>query len=207
MTGVSIKGVDELQSALTQLAALGGGNQDVLMAMGLKMQQQISETFQSGADPVSGATWPSLSSISQQTRRGGRPLRKTNQLLRSLVSSMPDVTNDGVRVTTNLSYAATHQYGATIRPNNAKYLAIPLTRKAEKMGSPRRLSNAVFKPTKGGGFMVFEGRGREPQFLLTKGPIEIPQRRFLGFNEQYIRQLLDIVLAKIDAIWRGDGSR
>jgi hypothetical protein len=40
-------------------------------------------------------------------------------------------------VGTRLPYAAIHQYGGTIRARNVKNLAIPMTKKARAMGSPR----------------------------------------------------------------------
>lgn len=52
----------------------------------------------------------------------GQPLRDTGRLNRSIVAN-PDKT--GVTIGTNVKYARTHQFGATIRPRAKKVLAFP----------------------------------------------------------------------------------
>jgi phage gpG-like protein len=65
--------------------------------------------FKSGVSPY-GASWAPL------RLRQGQPLRDTGRLLSSI---KPAADPAGVTVGTNVSYAAVHQFGATIRPKKA----------------------------------------------------------------------------------------
>lgn len=57
--------------------------------------------------------------------------------LRESVTAEPEG-SDAVTVgPRNVVYAAIHEFGGVIRPRNSKYLAIPLTPKAKKAGSPK----------------------------------------------------------------------
>jgi len=69
-----------------------------------------------------------------------------------------------------LQIAITHEYGRLIRPKNARALAVPVTAKARRYGSPRnypwRDGNRVFIPHKAGarsigGFYEQVGRGKK----------------------------------------------
>jgi len=53
------------------------------------------------------------------THRKGKPLLNTNRLRNSI---MMDASDDEATVGTNVKYAATHNFGATIKPKNGKYL-------------------------------------------------------------------------------------
>jgi len=91
-------------------------------------------------------------------------------------------------VGTNLEYAPAHEFGATIKPFKAKYLAIPVSKqirkKVEKSGSVRAYLNAM----KMNGYSVFikngvifiqKGKGKpKPQFKLRKQVTIKPKRFF-----------------------------
>ncbi|MEO2069419.1 MAG: HK97 gp10 family phage protein [Desulfurobacteriaceae bacterium] len=90
-------------------------------------------------------------------------------------------------VGTNLEYAPAHEFGATIKPFKAKYLAIPVSKqirkKVEKFGSVRAYLSAM----KMSGYSVFIRDGvifiqkgnvkPKPQFKLRK-QVKIKPKRF-----------------------------
>lgn len=68
--------------------------------------------FDEGKDPY-GRQWAPL------TSRDGRPLNDRGLLKGSFGFA---AVGDNVRIGTNIAFAGTHQYGATIKPKNAKAL-------------------------------------------------------------------------------------
>jgi hypothetical protein len=97
-----------------------------------------------------------------------------------------------------LSYAAAHEFGATIRPKSAKYLAIPLgaakTRAGVARGGPRDYPNTYRAKTKAGKLLVFQRQPKGtgiPLFLLTKGPINIPARPALEPTSKAMAPVLE----------------
>src|SRR6185312_8848018 len=99
---------------------------------------------------------------------------------------------------TNLDYAATHQYGATIHPTNAKALAIPLTKEAARAGSPRDWSDAslfLYRPKKGDKAFLAESKQKGGKrrgftqlvlhYVLVQS-VKIPARPFLGWRAKLI---------------------
>lgn len=90
-----------------------------------------------------------------------------------------------------LAIAHAHEYGATIRPKEKKYLAIPLTREAEAAGTPTAFNDLRFVNAKGGNLLMVrdkkKGKGEtksEAMFLLVKS-VTIPERSFIraSFDE------------------------
>lgn len=81
--------------------------------MAKEVNRQIGIGFDRGQDP-NGNAW-------QPLRFGSRsPLVKSGKLKRKAQNALPTI--DGVMVQVDLVYAATHQYGATIRARKAKFL-------------------------------------------------------------------------------------
>jgi len=78
----------------------------------------LEQSFIAGIDPY-GRPWKAL------TSRTGHPLRDTGILASSWTRAgggkFP-ITNEGFIVETNLIYATTHQYGATITAKNSPFL-------------------------------------------------------------------------------------
>lgn len=72
-----------------------------------------------------GEPFKPLSPITMMSRRGRKavPLNDTGRLSQS-IQVIPFT--EGIIMRTNVIYAKTHQYGATIRPRNAKWLWIPI---------------------------------------------------------------------------------
>lgn len=86
--------------------------QPVYATIGRVLVNRIRLCFKLGVDPW-GSPWLALKF------RKGQPLRDTGRLQRSITSSADST---GVTVGTNLVYAPTHQFGATIVPKNKPWL-------------------------------------------------------------------------------------
>lgn len=99
--------------ALLQKAA--ANPQPVYATIGRVLVNRIRLCFKMGVDPW-GNPWAALK------MRKGQPLRDTGRLQRS-ITSRADA--EGVTVGTNVFYAPTHQFGATITPKKAKRLVFP----------------------------------------------------------------------------------
>ena len=90
-----------------------------------------------------------------------------------------------------LAIAHAHEYGATIRPKEKKYLAIPLTKEAETAGTPTVFNDLRFVNAKGGNLLMVRDKKKrngetksEAMFLLVKS-ITLPERSFIraSFDE------------------------
>jgi phage gpG-like protein len=78
---------------------------------------QVVESFERGVDPYDRPWLPNRF-------RGGETLRDTGRLLSSIAPSQ--VTADGFRLSTNVKYAAIHQYGGVIKAKTSKGLVFRL---------------------------------------------------------------------------------
>lgn len=73
-----------------------------------------------------------------------------------------------------LKYAPVHEYGATIRAKNGKYLAIPLdaakTAAGVVRGLPRSFPDTFVRTSKAGHLLIFQKQGKEavPLFALVR---------------------------------------
>jgi phage gpG-like protein len=116
MAGLTFKVNDKGAAAkLNALAKLTGNLQPAFAVIGARIATRIRLCFKLGIDPWSNP-WKALKF------RKGQPLRDTGRLQRSITSN-PDAT--GVTIGTNVRYARTHQFGATIVPVKAKRLVFP----------------------------------------------------------------------------------
>ena len=86
-----------------------------------------------------------------------------------------------------VSYGATQEFGATIRPKNGKYLAIPLPAALDARGvplklGPRQWDNTFVATSKNGNLIIFQRRGATiiPLYVL-KTEVTIPPR--LGLRD------------------------
>jgi phage virion morphogenesis protein len=103
------------RAKLKALIAASGDLKPVFATVGRVIVNRIRLCFKLGIDPW-GTPWAALKF------RKGQPLRDTGRLQRSIVAN-PD--KDGVTIGTNVKYARTHQFGATITPKSAKRLVFP----------------------------------------------------------------------------------
>lgn len=108
---------DKVEAKLAKMQLGGAEKQRALGALGVVLANRIRLCFRLGQSPW-GVPWKPLNA----TYRTGQPLRDTGRLQRSITS---EVQGDAVLVGTNVRYGAVHQFGATILPKNAKFLAAP----------------------------------------------------------------------------------
>lgn len=152
-------GDKDMQRALRGMARAGVDMGPPLTAFGNHMQSIVPRSIEEQKDPETGAPWPRPSDLTLSLRPGGGGGGKRNfdngRLARSFMGTTR-VTRTGVSIHSNLPYALTQQEGGTIRPRNAKYLAVPLDRQAKRAGSARRWWEKA------------EAQGREP-FVLRRG--------------------------------------
>jgi len=103
-----------------------------------------------------------------------------------------------------MAIAHAHEYGATIKPKEKKYLAIPLTKEAEAAGSPTVFSDLRFVNAKGGNLLMVrdkkKGRGKgktesEAMFLLVKS-VTLPERSFIRASFDANQKKLGDIVAK-----------
>lgn len=99
------------------------------IAMDMKKETSLNFKNQRGPD---GQTW-------KKSRRGGQTLAKTGILKASITT----YTHGNIAaIGTNVPYARIHQYGGVIKPKRGKYLAIPISKKAEG-NSPRDFDDTI----------------------------------------------------------------
>ncbi len=91
----------------------------VFAAVGRTIKTRIDLCFKLGIDPW-GSPWAAL-----KIRKGGQPLKDRNRTGLSRIIVNPDSTGVTIGTAAQRKIAATHQFGATIKPNNAKLLAFP----------------------------------------------------------------------------------
>src|SRR5260370_7017072 len=109
--------------------------------VGVLLGADMKKNFQGQHSP-DGTPWQPLKMNRARNPKGtGQILRDRGLLMASAMGRGPNAvsreTPHSLEWGTNVSYAATHQDGATIRPVKGKALAIPLTREAYRVGSPR----------------------------------------------------------------------
>jgi len=91
-------------------------DQDILYdSIGMALVSQVQQRFREGKGP-DGVAW-------EEARRGGQTLVDSGRLRDSVTHS---VDGSVIKVGTNVIYAKTHQFGATIKPKNARVLAFTL---------------------------------------------------------------------------------
>ena len=102
--------------------------------IGAMLVTSTQDRFERGTDPE-GNPWP----VSLRVRfEGGSILRDSHFLFQSITHEASD---EGVEVGTNVPYAATHQFGAVIRPVVARALAFEVGGEvvfAQQVTIPRR---------------------------------------------------------------------
>lgn len=188
---------------------LGGVTFDFTPALNLcrkAIESSVLENFR-GSHAPNGTPWLPLKRPRPNSKGSDKPLRNKGILMGSVTSrSAPGhyekVTPGTLEYGSNLNYAATHQYGATIFPQASKYLAIPLTKEAANTSGPRAWAGAElkFRPfgRDRGGFMYEKKpakRGKASAAInhyLLVSSVTIPARPFLGFGEDLINEIGEI---------------
>lgn len=191
---VDLRGMEGAIKGLQGIAARLGHDGKILMrGVGNIALRASARAFRAQADPESGRAWKPTGGLALQTRpgggSGGKTLSDTAGLAQSIQTSL-NVSLDQAVIGTNKRYGKIHQTGGTIRPVNAKALAIPVTREARRAGSPRRFPRKLFilKGHAPGSAMLAEAMGGgktgkvRVQYLL-RSSVKIEARPFIGVNE------------------------
>ena len=115
-------------------------------------------------------------------------------------------------VGTNLKYAAIHEYGGTIRPKRAKWLAIPLkgalTARGVARGGPRDFKNTFFAMSKNGNLIMFsKSMGSIIPLFALKKEVKIPKVSYMksGLKEKtndIIKFFSEDIQKEVSRIWR-----
>lgn len=162
------------------------------------LQAKTKRRFASGTDP-DGNPWKP---VVKRARGSGtaQPLRDAGILMASATANGPNSierrNSTTLEIGTALPYAAIHQFGGEIKPVKAKYLWIPKSPEAARVKSPRnfpdfakRITVVIFKSGRTGMAIerVKKKRGQAEiiiHWYLTKGPVKITARTFLGFGQE-----------------------
>ncbi len=149
----------ETGTVVPRLAEIARGLTDATRMwdeIGGKLELSTHNRFDTGTDPE-GALWPkSLRVINQ----GGKTLVDSARLYQSVThNAWPS----GVAVGTNVEFAATHQFGATIKAKTAKGL-----------------------------FIKFKHRGSNKSEIRRPQQVTIPRRAFLGLSDADETEIMTI---------------
>lgn len=116
---IEITGDDETLGALARAADRLAHPKPLFDAIGALLVASTQMRFERGVDPEGKAWPPSLRVLLE----GGRTVVDTGALVASITHQASDA---GVVVGTNSIKAASHQFGATIRPKTARALALSI---------------------------------------------------------------------------------
>lgn len=151
-----------------------------------------------------GTPWPSGTTPNTMARRSGNTMRAVADSVRVQGSKLSDVQG----MIGGPVYLRIHEYGGTIRPKRAKYLAIPLPEALDSRGVPKRRGPRDWKNTfvaksKKGNLLIFQKRGKDivPLYAL-KSEVRIPAR--LGMKKTleaglpyFVDRAMDKMLAQL----------
>lgn len=111
--------IDRVKDALTAAyVTLNGDLSELNQAIAIWVADSTKDRFRTKTAP-DGSAWKTLSPLTQQLKGNDNILIGKNNLLDSITSYSTD---SSAVVGTAADYAATHQFGATIRPKNGQYL-------------------------------------------------------------------------------------
>ena len=116
-----LRGVHKGFKRLQQLAK---DPRPVLGDFGEALLRSTRQRFDDHKSPK-GTPWTPLSTLTRQRKRNPRMLVENPQAGLKATLAWQVIGSDTVAVGSNKKYAATHQFGAIIRPKKAKALAIP----------------------------------------------------------------------------------
>lgn len=164
------------------------------------------QNFETASGP-DGTAWPALEHVSTLSRRQGssKPLMDRGLLAASATGRGPNafeqITPKSLEVGSNLIQASLMQEGGEIKPKKAKALAIPVTPKARRVGSPRQWKDpTLFRPHGTNVLATAKQKGGkkkgyteiEVQYILLAA-VRIPPRPFLGFGPRLSQKMDDIL--------------
>lgn len=134
----------------------------------------LARTVQVGAMPIVNGAKQNIKD---------EELIRTRQLSRSIHAeiSMRGPAVAEAEIGTDLEYGPIHEFGGTIRPKSAKYLAIPV---GTYKGSPLKHPRLKIRITNAGNLVMVDSMGRVQYVLKTS--VEIPARPYMrpAFDEK-----------------------
>lgn len=120
---------DKARAGLAALATIGREPQAVLAALGPRRVSSTRERFREGVDPK-GIRWDSyapLNPLYAEDKRGPSILIGAGGMASGLMLSITSqVEGNVLMIGSSRRYAAVHQFGAVIRPKNAKALVFTM---------------------------------------------------------------------------------
>lgn len=202
--------------AVTPEVVRGWVSEAVVLAIPLAMRG-TRRMFANAVGP-DGRPWPKLA----HARPGGTvapdvPLSDTGSLQKSITGQAIE---SSLVLSTDHRAARLQNFGGTIVPVNAEFLCIPATAKAKEAKSPRNYPDELYprinrSRTKG----VLMAEGDDPDgrtgrgdgwhvaYYMTIGPVVIPKREFLGFDDATVGEILDLTLDHVLDKWFYSESR
>lgn len=195
--------LDQLADKLQRMAA--ESTREIPAATGRKLcvaaVAGMRKTFATSTAP-DGTPWAPLKF--PRPNGGSKPLMDTG-----LLAASGSATFDGDTLTlrANGPGAAVHNFGATIRPVNAKFLAIPVTREARKVTGPRAFPRDLFfiprKSGPGGSLAERVAKGKKKGQVLVhyllRDHVDVPARQFMGFSEDTLLAMGEIIEHDVSA--------
>jgi phage virion morphogenesis protein len=121
---------------------------------------------------------------------GSKPLNDTGQLGASITWR---IEGSKVIAGTNRRGAALHQFGGTVSAKRTKYLAIPLTRRAARVRSPRSMPGLHPQFKRGANRGVLADKNGVAQFALVPS-VQVAARPFLGFGPKLLKRIDAVIL-------------
>lgn len=202
--GVTVRvtvGDEQVGQALLDVRLRAGDLTDPMKRIAAYGVSSTLGRFRDQAGP-DGTPWPA-------SRRGGKTLRDSGRLAASIAGR-----SDARSAVwgTNLAYAAVHQFGGTIRPRDARALAIPIHPSAQGR-SPREWPDGeltlIARPGRPPLLVrVIGGEGSRARrrwvlmYVLVRS-VTLPARPFLGLSDGDVAVIVD---ALGDHVLPADGS-
>lgn len=131
---------------------------------------------------------------------GNQPLRD-HGLLQASISAT--VTQEGIELAANSPGAPLHQYGGTIKPKAGRFLAIPVTAEAKRVGAPRKnrfprflFFVAAHSATNTGLLCERGSDGKLIVQYVLKTSVTVAARPFLGWSEATLRKITQLLADK-----------
>jgi phage gpG-like protein len=169
----------------------------VLKAIRLDVIAETRTNFDKGTDP-DGKTWAPLKHPRVSSKGGDLPLRDFGMLAASVTSpgspgNIDESDEKSILWGTNFEHGPIHQFGGVITPKVAKMLAIPATREAQRIGSPRNWPDGQLEFSFGKKGGVAKNLRGEIQYYFARS-VSIPKRPFLGVTEEKAGEYSDWVV-------------
>lgn len=161
------------------------GLEKPLTVGGLSAVSDIQNRFTQSVGPT-GAAWLPLRF--PRLTGGEKPLSNFGLLANSFSHA---VTSPRLDIGTALPHAPLMNFGGTVRPKRSKYLTIPMTLKAFRAGSARRIDGLRFRYVGGAGAFLVDEDGT-PQWRLVK-KMTVPARPFIGWSEEWSQDFREML--------------